>query len=601
MSQLFVLPFQTPFHNSAPLGLAKAYFYRAGTTTHQAVYPTAADADAGTNAHDQPVQASAAGVFAPIFFDTDASYDYRLQLKTSADVLVDGGDIDNIPRRYTGVVLSTQVKYDQTDAETAAGVTPVNSQYPENWVPRYMSTSQLADWLAGTALVDQSTAFATAHSVNKNLYAPPGYYLLTESVGATDASGFNWTGVPYKTVLVNNASANKPTLLFTDCQYGKVRGFALAGRAGKPNTAILCTTAGGQTTCFNEFSNILLQPNGNGIELVKVNTNRFKEIEYWPSSGPSLGSTVDTGGSSVRKHAIFVDRTISNNYANEIKVEDSNLIGVDSTISGHAMIKAGSPIAGIQNWILDNCELESNYTALLINDAYNFAVNECFLENSSMTFTDCRDSEINGYSADDVTLAGTCIKVMLRKTAVNGTFTVGSSCVNCGGYDASFQTIADSSTTSTYINCTLAGVIIPLKYNGVSAGIWAGRTFSAGDYTGITGTWTVASGDVTSFRWKVDLNAKTMTVNVNLTSTTTAGGCTALNIAIPGGYTGAAFDQNEFLYAYTVDGGTNTLIGIARVQSGGSVINFYRDLAGTAFANVTDLLGLKASITFELS
>jgi hypothetical protein len=80
MSDLFTLANQIPVQSSgSPYGSAKLYFYRAGTTTHQAVYTTAAL----SVAHDQPVQADANGVFPPIFLNPSASFDYRYQLKQS--------------------------------------------------------------------------------------------------------------------------------------------------------------------------------------------------------------------------------------------------------------------------------------------------------------------------------------------------------------------------------------------------------------------------------------------------------------------------------------------------------------------------------------
>jgi hypothetical protein len=136
VSTLFTLPNQLPFYNSAPHGLAKLYFYRAGTTTHQAVYTTAAL----SVAHDQPVQSDAAGVLPPIFLNPSASYDYRLMEKTSAEVLV--RDIDNIPRNgYPSQTELGLILYPRTDAEIAASVTPVNYAYAIGVPNRYQTNA----------------------------------------------------------------------------------------------------------------------------------------------------------------------------------------------------------------------------------------------------------------------------------------------------------------------------------------------------------------------------------------------------------------------------------------------------------------------------
>lgn len=133
MTALFTLANQIPVQSSgAPYGSAKLYFYRAGTTTQQNVYTTAAL----STAHDQPVQADTAGVFAPIFLDPGATYDYRYQLKTSADVLIK--DVDNYPK--SGFPTQAQlgaILYPRTAAEIAAGVTPTNYFYPPKDIRRY--------------------------------------------------------------------------------------------------------------------------------------------------------------------------------------------------------------------------------------------------------------------------------------------------------------------------------------------------------------------------------------------------------------------------------------------------------------------------------
>jgi hypothetical protein len=90
---LFTLPKQVVVQSDGtPYASAKAYFYQAGTTTDQSVYTTSAL----SVAHAQPVQADASGVFPAIYFNPGASADYRVQIKTSAGVLI--YDEDNIPR-----------------------------------------------------------------------------------------------------------------------------------------------------------------------------------------------------------------------------------------------------------------------------------------------------------------------------------------------------------------------------------------------------------------------------------------------------------------------------------------------------------------------
>src|SRR6478736_10012088 len=81
--QLFKLPKNTQIDSSVRVTpSAKAYFYATTTTTPQDTYTTSAR----NVAHANPVVADANGVFPAIYLDPALLY--RLDLKTSADVLI---------------------------------------------------------------------------------------------------------------------------------------------------------------------------------------------------------------------------------------------------------------------------------------------------------------------------------------------------------------------------------------------------------------------------------------------------------------------------------------------------------------------------------
>lgn len=91
---LFQLPRQ--FHvasNGTPYASARLYTYRANTTTPLDVYTTI---DYDTE-HANPVEADANGIFPAIYIDPDSGYDLKIELKTSADVLI--YTEDDIPRQ----------------------------------------------------------------------------------------------------------------------------------------------------------------------------------------------------------------------------------------------------------------------------------------------------------------------------------------------------------------------------------------------------------------------------------------------------------------------------------------------------------------------
>jgi hypothetical protein len=127
VANLFTLPLQMLANASGlPYAGLKAYFYQAGSLTPQAVYQDSAL----TVSHTQPVEANDAGHLPPIWLNPDAAFDYRVQLKNRLGVLIDGGDIDNVPRNPLTSAQVAELLNPRTAAENAAGVTPTDYAYP---------------------------------------------------------------------------------------------------------------------------------------------------------------------------------------------------------------------------------------------------------------------------------------------------------------------------------------------------------------------------------------------------------------------------------------------------------------------------------------
>ncbi len=126
-------------------------------------------------------------------------------------------------------------------------------------------------------------------------------------------------------------------------------------------------------------------------------------------------------------------------------------------------------------------------------------------------------------------------------------------------------------------------------------GEWISVSFSAGNFTANGSmTWTVGSGDQTTFRYT--LVGKTMTVSVWLDNTTVGGTLnTALFVAIPGGFTGAA---NMMTPIVLYDNGVSRP-GFAYVSPGGSVINVQRNDFGN-FTAATDTTTVRFTMSFEV-
>lgn len=161
LASLFVLPQQIRLNSAGvPYANAYAYFYRASTLTAQDVYTT----PALSTPHSQPVQADSAGQFPPIWLNPDAGYEYRVIIKTSANVQLDDYTITAVGLTQAGVGLAL---YPRTAAEIAAGVTPTNyAFYPRDGVniKRFGVT--------GNGSTDDTTAFQNAFNSGEPLYVP---------------------------------------------------------------------------------------------------------------------------------------------------------------------------------------------------------------------------------------------------------------------------------------------------------------------------------------------------------------------------------------------------------------------------------------------
>lgn len=166
--QLFQLPKQTNISsNLTLLSGAKAQFYLTGTTTPTDTYQDSAR----TTPHTNPVEADAAGVFPPIYFDPTIAY--KLVLKTSAEVTLYTADPVNdqvISQAIIGATL-----YPRTQPEIDAGVVPVDYAYARDWVLRHGAI--------GDGVTDDSAAAETTGNIGDRVYFPSGYtYLIATNV-----------------------------------------------------------------------------------------------------------------------------------------------------------------------------------------------------------------------------------------------------------------------------------------------------------------------------------------------------------------------------------------------------------------------------------
>lgn len=162
---LVVLPRQFVTNiNGEPLVGAKAYVYDATTTTLRAVYPTAADAAAETNALPNPVESVSTGLFPAIYVNTEGG-PYKLVITTAAGATI--YTEDNILGILSSQADIGAILYPPTLAE---GGSVVNAGYPYGYIRRYGNTLN-------------SETFQTALTVNAGKTV---YIAETDTVTITD-------------------------------------------------------------------------------------------------------------------------------------------------------------------------------------------------------------------------------------------------------------------------------------------------------------------------------------------------------------------------------------------------------------------------------
>lgn len=116
MPALFTLPGQVPLSVSGvPMAGCKLTFSQTGSSTLQNTYQ---DAELSTE-HENPVEADAAGLFAPIYLDP-ALPDYRVVLSTSADVVLKTWDgvpsNQNTSQQFRLKHTTPELLFEETDA-----------------------------------------------------------------------------------------------------------------------------------------------------------------------------------------------------------------------------------------------------------------------------------------------------------------------------------------------------------------------------------------------------------------------------------------------------------------------------------------------------
>jgi hypothetical protein len=130
-------------------------------------------------------------------------------------------------------------------------------------------------------------------------------------------------------------------------------------------------------------------------------------------------------------------------------------------------------------------------------------------------------------------------------------------------------------------------------------GAWIAVPFNASNFTANASmTWTVQSGDVITFKYR--LRGRSLTVAIAVQTTTVAGTPDiSLQVAIPGGFVAAADVRNACVVQDDTTRGAGMMF-VAPGTGGGAIITF-RKMADTAWAPSTNLTQTIGVLEFEVT
>jgi hypothetical protein len=181
------------------------------------------------------------------------------------------------------------------------------------------------------------------------------------------------------------------------------------------------------------------------------------------------------------------------------------------------------------------------------------------------------------------------VKPILRFGSIGGTLTMLD-----GGSGSSIDLGSTLDPIANVVATDVMGVN-GLKERSRSAylGEWTTVTYSSGNFTTNAGTWTVASGDQTTYSYS--LIGKTLLLNLAIETTTVSGAPAQLRVALPAGLTAA---KTTITPGTGSDAGTLTRLDF--VTTTGATYGFFRRSDLATFANATDTTYAYAQVAIEV-
>jgi len=305
MSFPLINPYQQFADSSgAPLASGTVEFQNPTSAAKIDTFPTRDDADAQTNANDNPLTLSATGAASSGIFLEDGVI-YKMILKDANGNTVTTQDDILCPINF----------YPTTSAETSASVTPSNFAYPEHHLLRYG-----ANTTPGTT--DMTTPLTNMIAVGKRGVLPAEHILFTnitiakdfvlEGVGPCERGDFSSQTYATGTVLESNTTTGDgitfgdgTTNYHVECRNLSVWG----ATTGSLVYFKLCPR-------FSIIDNLFIGNNGSGygIRAYSMWVSQFSNIDMWgdATAQAGVGFYFDTTQGSGGGNTLFKNITASN-------------------------------------------------------------------------------------------------------------------------------------------------------------------------------------------------------------------------------------------------------------------------------------------------
>ncbi len=161
------------------------------------------------------------------------------------------------------------------------------------------------------------------------------------------------------------------------------------------------------------------------------------------------------------------------------------------------------------------------------------------------------------------------------------------------GYTDNGSSASFEAYVNTYNLLNLFGTAQVVMISNAAEGAWSNKTFDALDFTASAGNWTLTSPDQATFGWtKLE---DTMTVSLDLITTSVSATPASLRIKIPGGYKAS---MPSAIVCVLIDNNVRAT-GIMSVAANDTYITIQRFDLGN-FGTSTNLTAVKGSFTFPV-